>query len=100
MVSPASFELKVYLGVVSLRGVVTAVTSATVGATVSITNCVTDRALLVLLALSVTLMVQLLYVPSGRALKVILLVPTTAAEVVLSQPPEYVTAPASLELKL
>jgi hypothetical protein len=35
---PASFELKMYLGVVSLPGVVTAVTSATVGPVVSIIN--------------------------------------------------------------
>ena len=35
---PASFELKMYLGVVSLPGVVTAVSSVTVGEVVSIIN--------------------------------------------------------------
>ena len=35
---PVSFELKMYLGVVSLPGVVTAVSSVTVGAVVSIIN--------------------------------------------------------------
>ena len=55
---PASFELKMYLGVVSLPGVVTAVTSATVGPVVSTTKVFTDKALLALLALSVTVMVQ------------------------------------------
>ena len=35
---PASVELKVYAGVVSLSGVVTAVTSASIGAVVSVVN--------------------------------------------------------------
>ena len=58
MIVPASFELKMYLGVVSLPGVVTAVPSATVGPVVSMIKESTDRALLALLALSVTVMVQ------------------------------------------
>ena len=43
----------------SLSGVVTAVTSATVGAVVSITKEVVAKVLLTLLELSVTVMVQL-----------------------------------------
>jgi hypothetical protein len=35
---PASFDLKMYLGVVSLPGFATGVTSVTVGPVVSITN--------------------------------------------------------------
>ena len=54
---PASVELKVYEGVVSLSGVVTAVTSATVGAVVSITNEFIFNVTL-LLELSVTVIVQ------------------------------------------
>jgi len=57
---PASFELKVYAGVVSLVSVGTAVTWLSDGALVSMVNELTERALLGLLALSVTVMVQLL----------------------------------------
>ena len=39
---PASVELKVYAGVVSLYGVVTAVTSASIGAVVSVVVVVVD----------------------------------------------------------
>ena len=85
---------------VSLVGVVTAVTSLSNGAVVSILKEVTGWALLVLLALSVTLMVQLLYVPSASSLKVIVLLPATELLSVLLQFPPYVIVPASFELKV
>ena len=82
----------------SLVGVVTAVTSLSVGAVVSITKVLTDK-VLELLALSVTITLQL-YVPSPRALKVIVLLEAAAAVVELLQSPEYVMVPASFELKV
>ncbi len=48
-------------------------TSLSVGAVESIVKELTDKLSLVLLLLSVTVMVQLLYVPSAMALKVIVL---------------------------
>ena len=57
---PASFELKVYLGVVSFPGVVTKVTAAIVGEVVSIVTADTLNALLACPKESVTVMVQLL----------------------------------------
>ena len=78
----------------------TAVTSLSVGAVVSITKVLTVSALLGLLALSVTVILQLLWDPSGRALKVIVLLEADAEEVELLQPPEYVMVPASFELKV
>ena len=77
-----------------------AVTSLSVGAVVSITKVLTVSALLGLLALSVTVILQLLWVPSGRALKVIVLLEAVAAVVELLQSPEYVMVPASFELKV
>jgi len=62
--------------VLSLVGVGTFVALSSIGAVVSIVKEVTDW-VIGLLALSVTVMVQLSYVPSGRALKVIVLLPTT-----------------------
>ena len=62
----------------SLVGVDTAVTWLSVGAVVSIVKELTDKMSLVLLALSVTVMVQLLWVPSARALKVIVLLSAVA----------------------
>ena len=53
-----------YSGVVSLSGVGTAVTCARAGVWLPIVKELTDRELLILLALSVTLIVQLSYVPS------------------------------------
>ena len=53
-----------YSGVVSLSGVGTAVTCARAGVLEPMVKELTDRALLILLALSVTLIVQLSYVPS------------------------------------
>ena len=83
-----------------MSGVGTGVTSLSVGAVVSITKVLTVSALLGLLALSVTVILQLLWVPSGRALKVIVLLEAVAAVVELLQSPEYVMVPASFELKV
>ena len=77
-----------------------AVTSLSVGAVVSITKVLTVSALLGLLALSVTVILQLLWLPSGRALKVIVSLEAVAAVVELLQSPEYVMVPASFELKV
>ena len=83
----------------SLVGVDTAVTSASTGGT-AIVNEVTVRALLVLPEASATVIVQLSYVPSLKALKVTVLVPADDAEVVeLLQLPPYVIVPASFVLK-
>ena len=60
-----------------MSGVGTAVTSARAGFVAPIVNSLTVRLSLVLVALSVTVMVQLSYVPSGRALKVIVLLAAT-----------------------
>ena len=59
--SPASFELNVKSGVLSLSGVGTSpagITQLSVGLTVSTANVFTGKALLTLVALSVTVMVQ------------------------------------------
>ena len=53
-----------YSGVVSLSGVGKAVTCARAGVWQPMVKELTDRGLLILLALSVTLIVQLSYVPS------------------------------------
>jgi hypothetical protein len=63
--------------VVSLVGVVTVVTTLSVGPVVSILNELIESGLLALLTLSVTVMVQLLWSPSASALKVISLLPST-----------------------
>ena len=68
-------------------GDVTAVTSLSAGPVVSIVKELTDSVVLVLLALSVTDIVQLLYVPSANSLKVIVLFPTDADVVELLQLP-------------
>ena len=71
----------------SLVGVVTAVTSASKGGTAT-ENEVTASALLVLPEASVTVIVQFEYVvPSFRALNVIVLLVGEAEEVELLQPP-------------
>ena len=58
-----------YTGVVSLSGVGTAVTCARAGVSWPMVKELTVRGLLVLLALSVTLIVQLSYVPSLNAVE-------------------------------
>ena len=78
----------------------TAVTSLSVGAVVSIVKELTESELLVLPKLSVTVIVQLVYVPSARALNVIVLLEAVAAVVELLQLPPYVIVPASSELKV
>ena len=61
VMSPASFELNVKSGVLSLSGVGTrppGITQLSVGLTVSTVKVFTAKALLALVALSVTVMVQ------------------------------------------
>ena len=77
-------------------GVDTGVTSASTGGTATV-NEVTERLSLVLPEESVTVIVQLSYVPSSRAVKVTLLLPEEAEEVELLQLPPYVMSPASSE---
>ena len=62
----------------SLVGVDTAVTSARAGVVAPIVKELTERLSLVLLALSVTEILHLLWVPSARASKVIGLLPALA----------------------
>ena len=79
----------------------TAVTSLSVGGVVSTTKVFTDK-LPTLLALSVTLTAQLLYVPSASSLNVMVIL-LSATAVVLSlllQLPEYDIVPASFVLKV
>ena len=85
----------------SLVGVGTGVTSASTGGT-AIVNEVTARALLGVPLESVTVMVQLSYVPSARFLKVTVLLKAVAEVLVglyesLPQLPPYVMVPASVE---
>ena len=88
-------------------GLGTAVTSARAGFVAPIVNSLTVRLSLVLFALSVTVMVQLSYVPSINAVelsgcvRVIVLSPSVADdEVKLPQAPPYVMVPASFEEKV
>ena len=70
------------------------------GAVVSMVKELTDRlSLVLLLSLVVTLIVQLSYVPSPRALKVIvvLLSLPTAEVLLLSQLPPYLIVPGRVE---
>ena len=91
----------------SLVGVGTFVTSFSVGAVVSIVKEVTDW-VIGLLALSVTVMVQLSYVPSFNGVELsgcvrvtVLLFPDDADdEDELPQAPPYVMVPASFEEKV
>ena len=91
----------------SLVGDGTAVTCVSDGAIVSMVKVLTDKLSLVLLALSVTLIVQLSYVPSSNSVtlsglvRVTLLSPDDADdEVELPQAPPYVIVPASFDLKV
>ena len=91
----------------SLVGVGTFVTLSSIGAVVSIVKGVT-RWIVGLLALSVTVMVQLSYVPSFNAVELsgcvrvtLLLFPDDADdEDELPQAPPYVMVPASFEEKV
>jgi hypothetical protein len=69
------------------------------GALVSITNELIFNVTL-LLELSVTVMVQLSYVPSTSALKVTVLLPDVAEVVLEEQEPPYVIVPASSDEKV
>ena len=94
-----------YSGVVSLSGVGTAVTCTRAGLLEPMVKELTCRGLLVLLALSVTLIVQLSYVPSlnvelSGCFRVIVLSPDVADEDELPQAPPYVMFPASVEEKV
>ena len=95
-----------YSGVVTLSGVGTAVTCARAGLFEPMVKELTDRGLLVLLALSLTLIVQLSYVPSSNTVelsgcfRVIVLFPDVADEDELPQAPPYVMFPASVEEKV
>ena len=94
-----------YSGVVTLSGVGTAVTCARAGLLEPMVKELTDRGLLVLLALSLTLIVQLSYVPSSNVelsggFRVIVLFPDVADEDELPQAPPYVMFPASVEEKV
>ena len=81
-------------------GVETSVTSASSGGTATV-NEVTSRAMLAFPLESVTVIVQLEYVPSFRALNVMVLSPADDAVVVeLLQLPPYVIVPASFVLKV
>ena len=92
----------------SLVGVDTAVTCDRAGVFAPTLKELTDRALLVLLALSVTLMVQLSYVPSLKpeelsddCVRVTVLFPDIAEDGdELPQAPPYVIVPASVEEKV
>ena len=79
----------------SLVGVVTAVTCVTVGAVVSITNELIFNVIL-LAEEVVTVIVQSEYVPSLRALKVMVLSPGIAEVALEEHEPPYVIVPASL----
>ena len=84
----------------SLVGVGTSVTSASTGGMATL-NSLTSRASLTFPAESVTLTVQSEYVPSGRVLKVTVVILSASVVVLLSllllQLPPYVMAPASFE---
>jgi thioester reductase-like protein len=78
-------------------GVGTAVTVARVGAVVSMTNVGTVNADEIFPAASVTVIVQVAYVPATNALNVTVLFPRIADVVVAEQAPPYVIVPASVE---
>ena len=89
VIVPASFELKIYSGVVSLVAVGMGVTTLSDGAVVSIVKVLTERLSLTTPLVEVTLRVQSLYVLSARALKVIvvLLSPTVVLSLLVQLPP-------------
>ena len=68
-----------------MSGVVTGVTSARAGVIAPIVKDLTERLSLVLLALSVTEILQLLWVPSARASKYVVLL--SGSDVALSSDP-------------
>lgn len=104
---PISLVLKVTSGVVSFAGVVTAVTSATVGAPVSRVKLVNVSVELVLPEASVTVTVQSEYVPSASAelssvsVNVMVWFPVEeiVVDVLLPQLPPIVIVPVSFVVK-
>ncbi len=72
---PASVVENEKFGVVSFVGVVTGVTTASVGAVVSIVNDGTDNGVEAFPTASVTVIVQLEYVPGESVLNVMVLLP-------------------------
>ena len=80
-------ELNVNDGVVSFPGVGTGVTTASTGATVSIVKDGTCKTELVFPAASVTVIVQLEYVPAVNASNVTVLFPNVADVVEAEQEP-------------
>jgi len=85
--------------VLSPVSVDTSVTGLSIGAVVSILKELTSKLLLVLPVLSVTVMMQLLWVPSASSLNVIVLL-SAVAEVVELLQFTYPIVPASEELKV
>ena len=89
-----------------MSGVGTAVTCTRAGLLEPMVKELTCKGLLVLLALSVTLIVQLSNVPSSNTVelsgcfRVIVLFPDVADEDELPQAPPYVMFPASVEEKV
>ena len=95
------------MDVLSLVGLGTAVTSAKAGFVAPIVNSLTVRLSLVLVALSVTVMMQLSYVPSFNGVELsgcvsltVLLPDDADDEDELPQAPPYVMVPASFEEKV
>ena len=80
-------------------GVVTAVTSATIGGMTTV-NVVIVKELLTFPAESVTVIVQFEYVPSLNVFRVIVLFPAIAVVVLEEQEPPYVMVPASVDEKV
>jgi hypothetical protein len=97
VIVPASVVEKVKSGVVSFPGVVTGVTTASIGAVVSIVNDGTCNTELVFPAASVTVIVQSVYVPATSAANVTVLFPAVADVDVEEHEPPYVIVPASVE---
>jgi hypothetical protein len=100
VIVPASVVENVTIGVVLLVGVGTAVTIATVGSVVSMTNVGTVSAEERFPAASVTRIVHVAYVPCANVLNVIVLFPDVADVVAEEQEPPYVIVPASVELNV
>ncbi len=97
---PASVELNVKSGVVFVDGVGTGVTTASVGAVVSIVKDGTPSAEEGFPAASVTVTVQLVYVLAVNALNVIVLLPEVVDVAALLHEPPYVIVPASVVLNV
>lgn len=88
MMVPASVVLKVKLGVVSLSGVGTGVMTARIGASVSIVKDGINKTADTFPAVSVTMIVQSVYVPGVNALKVTVLFPDVVeVEAAEQEPP-------------